>query len=659
MDRVIVYSGEVPRTQDILQGWQSAMVADAKILEALVGTGGFVTGLNCTPSSGLIVSVAAGQIFQVASLEATTYSALAADTSDQIVKQGVNLTATNFTITPPATGGFSQVFLIEAAYADFDTNSAVLPYFNSANPSAPFSGPGNSGTPQNTLRKGIVNLQVKAGIAATTGTQVAPSADSGFIGLWLVTVANGQLTISGGNIVQVANAPFIGASYMPQLPAIPGYIQSGAWGYCVDAGTVNALSIAPVPPPASITSGMKLTVKVANALTGASTLAVKLANGTVNTSPIIHGDGTATQSSDLVAGQVVELNFDGSNWQMPRASSQVSAQQITASAVGLNAPINCSIAASVSAGALTVTVNGANGLALSSTNPLIGTFRSATIGSGAPVTRIVTSSPSFTVNSTNTMGGISGQSMRLRVVLIDNAGTVLVGLQNCLGGSAGSYQVFPLNESALNSTGAGTGGGNSAGVIQTSVASLSGVAIREIGFLEWTTALVTAGSYANAPNEIQLAGPGYKRAGDTVQEVTSRIGSSTNTTSATFVALTSQSIAIAPTSPANLLRVEAAGTVSALNTPAANTTTTADVTLSRGTVANTNLIGSIGSMSIGSAGAGASVENFAFPVYMLAYDQPNTTGNVTYAVQARESGSTGIGVTYNANNQMAAREIMA
>src|SRR5262249_11926083 len=148
-----------------------------------------------------------GQIFQVAPLESTTWSVLAADTSDQIVKQGINLAPTNFTITPPATGGFSQVFLIEAAYADLDTGSTVLPYFNSANPAAPFSGAGNNGTPQNAIRKGIVNLQIKAGTAATTGTQVAPSADAGFIGLWLITVANGQVTISGGNIVQVANAP--------------------------------------------------------------------------------------------------------------------------------------------------------------------------------------------------------------------------------------------------------------------------------------------------------------------------------------------------------------------------------------------------------------------------------------------------------------------
>ena len=95
MDRPTVYSGEVPRTVDVLTGWQSTMVAEAKIIEALLGSTGFVTGLACTPSSGLIVSVAAGQIFQIASLEATTWSALAADTSDQIVKTGYRARGTN------------------------------------------------------------------------------------------------------------------------------------------------------------------------------------------------------------------------------------------------------------------------------------------------------------------------------------------------------------------------------------------------------------------------------------------------------------------------------------------------------------------------------------------------------------------------------------
>jgi hypothetical protein len=376
--------------------------------------------------------------------------------------------------------------MVEAAYADLDTGSTVLPYYNAANPAAPFSGPGNSGTPQNTQRKGIVNLQVKAGIAATTGTQVAPTVDSGFIALWLITVANGQSTITTGNIVQVANAPFLGASYMPKLTTIAGYIQSGAWGAVVDTGTVNAIQVAPSPPPVSVQFGTKLTVKIANNNTGATTMQVALANGTTTTAPVVHGDLTALANGDILANQVVEFNFDGSNWQTPRPPISVTAQSLQASAVGFNSAINCGIQEGVSSNNFNVSIVGANGSALSASNPLIVTFRSATAGIGLPVTRTITSNLTFTVNSGNTMGGVNNQPLRLRIVLIDNAGTVLVGLINCRNSStAGVILVTPLNEANLITTGTGTNGGNNAGQVYTSVASLSGVAFREIGYFEW------------------------------------------------------------------------------------------------------------------------------------------------------------------------------
>lgn len=542
MDRPFFYSGEVPRTVDVLQGEQNTMVAISKLIEASIGTGGFVYGLGCTPNSpaALNVLLGGGQVFQLTSLEATAYSALGVDTSDQIVKQGIALAQQTISITPPGTSGFSQVFMIEVQYADLDGGSTVLPYYNSANPAAPFSGPGNSGTAQNTKRQGAVSVQVKAGTAATTGTQVAPTVDAGWIALWLITVANGATSITSGNIVQVANAPFLGASYMPQLPAIPAYIQSGAWGYVADTGAANAVTVAPTPPLAALSAGNKITVKINNAVTGATTVAYKLAGGSVNTSPLVHGDGTALLANDLVATQVVELNFDGSNWQMPRASASVAANNLTASSVGFNAPINCNISTSVSTGALTVTLLGAAGGAVSAANPIIATFSDSTVGNGDPVTRIITSAPTFTVNSGNTMGGVNGQSMKLQVVLIDNAGTVLIGLQNCNGGGTG---ILGLVEDFLQSTGAGTGGGNSAGVIYTSVASLTGKAIRVIGTLEWTTPLTTAGTYANPPNRVRLFGPGSKKPGDV-------IGSASSLTA---------SVSYTPQSPSSLIRVSAFG----------------------------------------------------------------------------------------------------
>jgi hypothetical protein len=169
------------------------------------------------------------------------------------------------------------VFLLEVQYADLDTNSVVLPYFNVANPIVPLTGPGGAGTPQNTTRAGTVSYQIKAGTAALTGTQVAPSVDAGWTGLWLITVAQGQSTITAGNIVKVAGAQFIRNVTNPssaKLMEIPNVVQNGSWMYGADTGIVNALAIALTPAPAALTTGMEIRSKIAVTNTGATTATI-------------------------------------------------------------------------------------------------------------------------------------------------------------------------------------------------------------------------------------------------------------------------------------------------------------------------------------------------------------------------------------------------
>lgn len=318
MDRQTVYSQEIPRTVDFLLAEQSAMIALGKLADMVLGTNTLVDGLACTPNSpaALNVLLAPGQIYSLSNLESTTWSAISSDTGHQVVKQGVSLNQQTLSITPPVTAGFSQVYLIEVQYADLDTNSVVLPYFNTVTPSIPLTGPGGSGTPQNTTRSGIVSIQLKAGTAATTGTQVAPSVDAGWTGLWLVTVAQGQATITAGNIVQFAGAPFITSTANSKLTAVPATAQAGSWSYAVDTGTANAYVIALSPTPAALTPGMEIRFKVLNTNTGASTLNVN-SLGLVS---IVHADGTALNANDLTAGQIAIGLYDGTNIQLPRAT---------------------------------------------------------------------------------------------------------------------------------------------------------------------------------------------------------------------------------------------------------------------------------------------------------------------------------------------------
>lgn len=317
MDRQTVYSGEIPRSFDILQQAQSSMVALSKMMEAVLGTSGFVDGFALTPTipASLSLNLAAGQVYQLASLEATNWSSLPADTTHQILKQGISLNSQSLTFAAPGTAGFSQWFLIEVQYADQDTNAIVLPYFNNGTPfpQPPLNGPGGSNTPQNTTRKGIAAVQVKAGIAAPTGTQIAPSPDAGWIGLWLVNIANGQSTITVGSFIPATptSVPYIA----PKLPQVPAYIQNGAPNYARDVGSANAIVATLTPNQGALIEGTELKIKIAADNTSATTATI---NGVVY--PVVHGDLTALVQGDLKASQVALFFFDGASLQIVRST---------------------------------------------------------------------------------------------------------------------------------------------------------------------------------------------------------------------------------------------------------------------------------------------------------------------------------------------------
>ena len=214
MDRSIVYPQEQGRSTDFLFAQRSGLIALSKLAAALFGQQNFVNGLAVSPSSpaALTVQVGPGEMYAMEDVDATAYGVLAADTTHQILKQGILLDAATLSCAAPTTSGYSINYLIEASFVEADTANAVLPYFNSANPAQPLSGQNNSGTPQATERQGQVQLVAKAGTAATTGTQSTPAPDSGYVGLAVVSVAYGQTTITSANIATYTGNPSIPAS---------------------------------------------------------------------------------------------------------------------------------------------------------------------------------------------------------------------------------------------------------------------------------------------------------------------------------------------------------------------------------------------------------------------------------------------------------------
>lgn len=291
MDRQIIYPGQVPLSTDLLNTNRYTIVAIAKLASAMLGTATVVNGLATVPTSpaSLQVNVNPGEMYALANVDATAYGELPADTHS-ILKQGISLDAVTLSCPAPVTAGQSVNYLIQATYQDSDTGLVTLPYYNASNPSQAWSGPGNSGAQQATARKGIVNITSKAGIAATTGSQTTPAPDAGYTGLYVVTVANGQSTITSANIVQATNAPILPTDLLHS-------IQANSLVTAVDTGSANTYVVSYSPAITALTDGMVVWFKVKTANTGASTLNV---NG-LGASPMVGGAHSALQGGEIVA----------------------------------------------------------------------------------------------------------------------------------------------------------------------------------------------------------------------------------------------------------------------------------------------------------------------------------------------------------------------
>lgn len=222
MDRNLVYPGSIPLDTDLLNTNRHCMIALGYLAQMMLGTGTVVDGLACAPTApaSMTVTVGPGSISVLSTVDTLAYGSLPADTTDPLVKMGINLTATPLALTAPGTSGQSTNYLIEATLQESDVSPVVLPYYNAANPAQPYSGPNNSGVAQNTDRIQRVQLQLKSGSPATTGSQLTPPVDNGWVGLYVVTVSYGQTAVSATNISALSSAPFLAW----KLPALrPGF----------------------------------------------------------------------------------------------------------------------------------------------------------------------------------------------------------------------------------------------------------------------------------------------------------------------------------------------------------------------------------------------------------------------------------------------------
>ncbi|MFM0031181.1 hypothetical protein PQR70_33695 [Paraburkholderia madseniana] len=455
------------------------------------------------------MQIGAGELYQMAPLEATVCGTLPQNTSNTILKQGIQLgTYTTATFATPGSSGQSINYLIEAQYQDQDISldpttgnaAVVLQFYNSSNPQTPWSGPNNSGQTSNTFRDGIIAYQIKAGAAATTGTQTTPAPDSGYVGLWVVTVPFGASTLTSANISQYAGAPILPNSLLQS-------ILTSNLTYGIDSGTANSIQATFPVPVSTLTDGMAVWVKVKNANTGATTFTPN--PGVIAPSPVVGAAHAALQGGEYMAGgRALQVwRQDIGSWvliECTGAAIQIAPATAPNHAVGLG-QLFPSVSASVASNALTGTLIAPTALP----------FRNPTLTSGVPVAAAIPTNLSLTVPSGATLGTVSGQNARLVWLVAYNGGNPALCVVNLAGG-------VNLDETTLISTTAISSSANSGGVIY-SASTITNSPFRVVGFCDITE--TTAGTWTTGPATVQgiggeaLASLSAFGAGQTVQSV--------------------------------------------------------------------------------------------------------------------------------------------
>jgi hypothetical protein len=243
MDRNIVYPSSIPLDTDLLSVNKNAMIGLGFLLQAVLGTNTVADGLTCQPTvpASMNIVIGPGSIAQLGPVDILAYGSVLPDPNDLIMKMGINIGSTTFGLNAPLSAGQSINYLLEASFQETDGNPVVLPYYNANNPAQSFSGPSNSGSPQNTVRTQRVQLQLKPGLPGNVGSQTTPAADNGWISLYQIAVSYGQTQIVAANIAVIPTAPFL-AWKLPLLrPGFASGVQSftGSGNFSVPAAVTQ------------------------------------------------------------------------------------------------------------------------------------------------------------------------------------------------------------------------------------------------------------------------------------------------------------------------------------------------------------------------------------------------------------------------------------
>jgi len=392
-------------------------------------------------------------------------------------------------------------------------------------------------------RDGSGNFNLIAGNPVTTGTTIASTwandtlsdiatALTNSIAKNGETIPTGNLPMGGFKHTNVANA-----SARTDYAAY-GQVQDSGSQYLTGVAGADTIT-ASLIGLAAYATGQTFRLVSAGANTGAVTLNL---NG-LGAKTVAKWGALALSAGDIASGAVVEVVYDGTNFQLlgvsrsdasPIVVDDSDATKVLRMSLGnlttattrtltlqdksgipalladLTTPYNAALAASVNANALTVSLKNIAGNDASAGDPVYIPFRSATVTSGTPTVRAVTAALSVVAPQGATLGFAGSTSGRLHVYAVDNAGTVTLAVYR----AESSATVVPLDECGVVTTTA-IGTGSDSAQVPYSTAGHTNCAVSYLGYIEITPG-ATPGDWSASPTVVMTYRPGVKKPGDVV-----------------------------------------------------------------------------------------------------------------------------------------------
>ena len=248
MDRQIVFPGSIPLDTDILSIQRNAMVALGYLAQATLGAATLVDGLVCAPTApaSLTVSVGPGSIVAQSVIDSAPFGSLPAVNTAPLVKMGIVTGPTAFTLTRarqlrpvhqlPATGQPCR----DGRHA---CRAALLQRRQ----------PGPAIQRRAEQRRGAGHAAAATASNSsssprrrrTPARRLTPVVDTGWVGLYVITVNYGQTQITAANIAIYPGAPFIAfklGGLTPGFSRIAAFTANGSF-------TVPNGSSVPQGPP--------------------------------------------------------------------------------------------------------------------------------------------------------------------------------------------------------------------------------------------------------------------------------------------------------------------------------------------------------------------------------------------------------------------------